>query len=682
MSLLRPAAAGPVVIALLVLALSLGTPRANAATCTSSVGPGIPPPASVPSGVDGFHASWYGQSGYPTLCPGERSTSVVAYYNSGTRGWVSGRLGEMAFLGTWGPLPGQDQPSTLGGDGTNGSPATGWPRYNRVAAQPADYVGPNQVAWFQFTIQAPQQPGTYRLYIRPLVEGASWMEDFGVFWQVTVQAPTGPPSPTPTPAPLAGTIDITPKDRATLAVGAERTYTINVSGVGGCINLAFVDGHTPRADGSLRDLEKDANGFAVGDERADLSTDAIFTSINGLATSSSVIECVGGSSPSSVTFTITSFTINAFVRPIAYRDSNNNHKLDVDPLDRPAETFGAGGPVRFLPPNAPNGTQSTSVGTAAVDEQLFADAGQVFRWKDGDSFSLNGTPITRVQFEKLVVPGAQITVSYRNDALPSSFDVTSIAGYTAPQVAANTGSYDGTGLINDVRLTLTESASNADGVSYSISRASSSSFVSCNAGSGTYAQIATVTVPLFQHVVTYDDRNVDPGTYCYGVTAIPPAGGPLPTAYSTLITLPTPVPMVASPSALELQLVAIGGVATKYDAGDVFKIAFNEPLGVPSDGAYIRARDIDGSIADFVCGTNATCTINDATETLAGLSYAPGSVLTVSLTGEPRVNGDGSVPGLQVAATVLFSTGIRDTRGAEWSLGSSTKLLINYPPQR
>jgi len=75
----------------------------------------------------------------------------------------------------------------LGGDGTNGSPATGWPRYNRIAAQPAQWVGPGQVSWLQFQIQAPQTPGTYKLYIRPLIEGAQWMEDYGVYWVVTVK---------------------------------------------------------------------------------------------------------------------------------------------------------------------------------------------------------------------------------------------------------------------------------------------------------------------------------------------------------------------------------------------------------------------------------------------------------------------------------------------------------------
>ncbi len=96
-------------------------------------------------------------------------------------------MGEVAYLGTWKPEPGQDMPSPLGGDGTNGSPNTAWPRYDRIALQPASYVGPGQVAWFEFTIQAPTVPGVYRLYLRPVIEGATWMEDYGVFWVVTVR---------------------------------------------------------------------------------------------------------------------------------------------------------------------------------------------------------------------------------------------------------------------------------------------------------------------------------------------------------------------------------------------------------------------------------------------------------------------------------------------------------------
>ncbi|HXM77394.1 MAG TPA: C39 family peptidase, partial [Thermoanaerobaculia bacterium] len=117
----------------------------------------------------------------------------MAFYNSGSRGWVNGRMGEVAYLGTWNGDPGQDEPTVLGGNAEMGSPQTGWPRFNRVATQPSDYVGPGQVAWFQFTIQAPDRPGSYRLYIRPLVEGATWMEDAGVYWNVTVLNNDGTP---------------------------------------------------------------------------------------------------------------------------------------------------------------------------------------------------------------------------------------------------------------------------------------------------------------------------------------------------------------------------------------------------------------------------------------------------------------------------------------------------------
>lgn len=151
----------------------------------------MPPPSNVPSSIPGFHASWYGQSGYSFLCPGEKATSVVAYYNSGTFGWLRGAMGQAAYLGTWNPSPGQDQASPLGGDGTNGSPNTGWPRYNRIAAQLHEWVGPGQVAWFTFTVQAPTTPGEYKLYLRPLIEGATWMEDYGVFWVVNVLTSEG-----------------------------------------------------------------------------------------------------------------------------------------------------------------------------------------------------------------------------------------------------------------------------------------------------------------------------------------------------------------------------------------------------------------------------------------------------------------------------------------------------------
>jgi hypothetical protein len=197
-----------VVLALVIAGSLAGQRDSSAATCVGSVGPGIAPPAHVPAGVPGFHARWYGQSGYMTLCAGEQSTATVAYYNSGSLGWVAGRAGETAYLGTWSPEPGQDRPSKLGGDGHLGTPNTGWPRTDRIAVQPVPYVAPGQVAWFRFMIQAPATPGHYRLYLRPLIEGAAWMEDEGVFWQVVVQNADGTVPPPPAPVPTVTTTTV------------------------------------------------------------------------------------------------------------------------------------------------------------------------------------------------------------------------------------------------------------------------------------------------------------------------------------------------------------------------------------------------------------------------------------------------------------------------------------------
>ena len=190
---------------------------ATPTTCTDVVGPGIPPPATVTTGVAGYHAAWFGQSGYPTLCPGHTATATVAFENTGTLGWYAGKPGAAAYLGTWGPEPGQDKPSALGGIDL------GWPAANRIAAQPAGYVGPGQVSWFQFTVKAPATPGVYRLGLRPVIEGAQWLEDFGVYWYVTVKANDA--DTVTLPAPVAPPVDRTYFPQ--IASDGSRSFRVN-----------------------------------------------------------------------------------------------------------------------------------------------------------------------------------------------------------------------------------------------------------------------------------------------------------------------------------------------------------------------------------------------------------------------------------------------------------------------
>jgi uncharacterized protein YkwD len=131
---------------------------------------------AVASFDQGFHSAWAAQSPNPTLGPGQVATLVVALRNTGYRGWYQGSPGQQANLATSGPL-----------DAARPELAQGWMSSNRIASTTTSYVGPGQTGWFQFQIHAPSAPGTYRLDVRGVVDGAAWLEDAGVYWIITVR---------------------------------------------------------------------------------------------------------------------------------------------------------------------------------------------------------------------------------------------------------------------------------------------------------------------------------------------------------------------------------------------------------------------------------------------------------------------------------------------------------------
>jgi len=634
------------------------------AACTSSVGPGIAPPTSPPSGIPGFHAAWYGQSGYPTLCPGERSTATVAYYNSGSFGWVRGRLGEMAFLGTSNPSPGQDQPSQLGGHGGGISPDTGWPSNNRVAAQPADYVGPGQVAWFQFTILAPNAPGTYLLYIRPLIEGATWMEDYGVYWQVTVKQ-----------ADSVGSIAVAPATAASVEVGASRAYTATVGG-SGCVDLAFIDDASYPATsdgGGLADV--DANG------RADLSTAASLTLVNGAFNGTSYVHCVSPLADQTVTFVVSSTTPNATVRPVVFRDLNNDNALDVSTTFVPTEPWGLGGTVRFLPPEATTGAHTVTVFAVSTAEHYFTDAGATatYRYDTNDVFQRSGVTIGLTQFEQLISRGDTLAVSYQAEEIdPSTFNITLDLGRDAPTVDATVDSWDGGPTQEDVGLRITEPATNADAIAYSIQRAATFSVGTvCDPGAA-YGEITLRTIASGSNSTIYVDRDLAVGAYCYRVGATDPVSGTVAFGYSQRVVVNNPPLPVAPPRALDARVTTSAGSLALLDTGDVIKIAFGKEMRSPA-GGQMRVQDVDGTIADIRClPAEQACTLNSAAETLGGVAYPANTVLTITMRTDAPLVAAGTNPGLQLNVTAT-SGSFADIAGNTWDVPGSDDVVLGAP---
>jgi hypothetical protein len=122
-----------------------------------------------------YHSNWAAQSAYPTLARGAVSgVLMIQFQNTGTLAWVKGAVGQQANLGV------------VNDDNTWSGLGVGWLTPNRVAAQSEAVVNPGALGTFTFQLRAPSTPGVYRIAVRPVIDGTTWMENQGVFLVVTV----------------------------------------------------------------------------------------------------------------------------------------------------------------------------------------------------------------------------------------------------------------------------------------------------------------------------------------------------------------------------------------------------------------------------------------------------------------------------------------------------------------
>jgi murein DD-endopeptidase MepM/ murein hydrolase activator NlpD len=113
-----------------------------------------------------YSATYVGGSDWVVLGNGEHRATTGLWRNTGWGTWSQAN----SRIGTVSPEPGHDQVSVLIGT-------------NRVGQAQAT-VRPGEVASYPFELIGPATPGIYRLYLRPVIDGITWMEDQGVFWLV------------------------------------------------------------------------------------------------------------------------------------------------------------------------------------------------------------------------------------------------------------------------------------------------------------------------------------------------------------------------------------------------------------------------------------------------------------------------------------------------------------------
>jgi len=120
-----------------------------------------------------YGAAWISQNSYPILGHGQTYQFEVIMQNNGYNAWSA----DVVRLGTDRP---QDRiPIFTRGDG--------WVSANRVGLiEPSVSSGQNGTFRFKYTVSNGISPGNYREYFRPVADGISWLNDWGIYWDMTV----------------------------------------------------------------------------------------------------------------------------------------------------------------------------------------------------------------------------------------------------------------------------------------------------------------------------------------------------------------------------------------------------------------------------------------------------------------------------------------------------------------
>ncbi|MBI3522188.1 MAG: hypothetical protein HY071_03690 [Chloroflexi bacterium] len=381
----------------------------------------------------------------------------------------------------------------------------------------------------------------------------------------------------------------------------------------------------------------------------------------------------------------------------------------------PAGTFGAqfpdsGGAATCNPVFRFSSTLNmfTSGPTGATSLRFIMDANDIFR--------VQGTPVTLAQFKSSLTSGStgtgdKVTINYSPDpAGTSEFNICSNTGFLAPtDLAAAVGNFDNGTSAEDVRLTFTVPTFNT--TTYPIQRSFLGSSVTASSSNcalgatppqqslpsgntpadSTFATVGAVTqnangFPGGGEQATFVNFDLGTGGYCFRVRTQDSQTGSFSYSNYVPVNVTTAAGDTRAPLSTSLVLSTSAGFANTLDQGDKFVIDFDEPMSFSSN-AVIRFTDSDcgsalntgpvacaggttNTVADVICGTNATCTANTQNTTL-----------TVTLTGSPSVVAAGSTAGLQYPVVVTDTTGITDQSGNLWNFAStnasSDRLLTN-----
>ncbi len=132
------------------------------------------------------------------LLPGQVTNLKFFVRNTGDVPWSKNGPNPVR-LATSNP---RDRGSSFATGGNGAIPSSeNWPAYNRPSdidgrldiptgtVLPADVINPGETAVFSFAVTVPDQPGEYREYFQPVMEGVTWMNELGMWYRLRVLPP-------------------------------------------------------------------------------------------------------------------------------------------------------------------------------------------------------------------------------------------------------------------------------------------------------------------------------------------------------------------------------------------------------------------------------------------------------------------------------------------------------------
>lgn len=598
---------------------------------------------SADAAVAGYDSAYAGESAFLNLARGQSGTFTVFFANTGSTSWVKGTGSQVDLAACL-----DDKTTCNQQDATEAPFNSGWLSATRYATHSQTTVAPGAIGTFTYNVAVPagQAAGTYRFNgALVLSSTGADIRNEGYYQDVTVAtAPAGTAATLTSIAPNAGpntggqTVTLTGTDFACTPTFPTVSFGTATATVTSCGATSLTATTPAGANGAVNVTVTNAGAAASNavtytyrDETAPVFTSlAVNGSAATLTFSEAICQVIGSA-----------FTLNA--------QTDFAITVNGNPVNPTGETL-----AECSAATGGNATATSFVVTLANPTV------------SGDQVALTITAAGAAKIQD--VAGNTTTAQTRT--------ATAVGDTTKPSITSATALSTTT-----VRLAYSERVRCATGGAtaapqFSISSSTgapatqTATSTTCSAAlTGTTTITLTFANPITASgTVTYT-AGADPVLDLNGNAAVTPQTATFSAFAADAI----------APLANDTRLTTSGGFSSQLDAGDTFRVAFNEAMAI-TISPTIRVTDADGSVADIVCNAGAaTCSLNTASTTLGGVTYDAGTVLTVTITTTPATLGGfaGTVAGVQIPATITDSIGVTDTTGNQPNWPGSPDRVID-----